>query len=88
MQAESRNRRPMSITILWQRLHIPTLLNMVKAVNHYTYLPTKIVKKNYEYNSSSVLKDITTTITYDDYGNPTSINTRDGNVNNANIQPI
>lgn len=66
--------------IVAEATYINTIKYGKKAVNHYTYLPTKIVKKNYEYNSSSVLKDITTTITYDDYGNPTSINTRDGNV--------
>lgn len=46
----------------------------------YTYAPTATHRRIYEFNTGSIVKDITTSNKYDNYGNVTKTFVKDGNI--------
>lgn len=46
----------------------------------YTYAPTATHQRMYEFNTGSIVKDITTSNKYDNYGNVTKTFVKDGNI--------
>ena len=51
----------------------------------YTYVPTTIRQFCYEFNTGSVVKDVTTNYVYDNFGNATKIVVKDGNVETTTV---
>lgn len=47
--------------------------------NIYTYVPTTTRQRSYEFNTGSVVKDVTTINEYDNFGNATKTVVKDGN---------
>ncbi len=54
--------------------------------NHvFTYIPVSTHEKSFEYNSGTLISDVTTTREYDKYGNSTKISTVSGDLTTENI---
>ncbi len=61
------------------------ILNTDYTSNTYTYLPATIHQRNYEFNTGDVVKDVTTSYEYDNFGNTTNTTVKDGSVTTTTI---
>lgn len=50
------------------------------ATDIYTYLPNVVHQQNFEFNTGEVVKDVTTSYEYDNFGNSTKTTVQDGDI--------